>query len=261
MQTVADIQAELAGADAGTDGAGTAAGEGRDVDNRALQELTWTRNLAAPEHALPSLEIRRVARPRPQNMKLSADAYAQLVMTVAQLAAYGRVRAVYEAVDMREYAAGRTECLRPVTPAAVAFARALLAGSAERDGLRAALDAHRDWVKACKTGRGVDRHLWALGWTARELGEDPGFLRDPGLAAARTDFLSTTSIGSDAQVVRYAFAPTTSGGFGVCYTPLADAVEYTVTFGADAERPEAFLEALGEAARRLAGFIARIDGA
>lgn len=194
VQTVADIQAGLAGADAGdradalaatdTDGAGTAAGEGRDVGNRAPQELTWTRDLAAPEHALPDLEIRRVARPRPKNMKLSADAYAQLVMTVAQLAAYGRVRAVYEAVDMREYAAGRTECLRLVTPAAVTFARTLPAGSADRAGLQAALDAHRDWVKACKTGRGVDRHLWALGWTAQELGEDPEFLRDPRLAAA-----------------------------------------------------------------------------
>lgn len=252
VQTVADIQAELA-----RDGAG----EGRDVGNRAPQELNWTRNLPAPEHEPPRLEIRRVARPRPRNMKLSADAYAQLVMTVAQLAAYGRVRAVYEAVDMREYAAGRTECLRPVTPAAVAFARALLAGSADRAGLQAALDAHRDWVKACKTGRGVDRHLWALGWTAQQLGEDPEFLRDPGLAAARTDFLSTTSIGSDAQVVRYAFAPATQDGFGVCYTPLEDAVEYTVTFGAGAERPEAFLDALGEAAGRLAEFIAGLDAA
>lgn len=271
VQTVADIQAGLAGADAGdradalaatdTDGVGTAAGEGRDVGNRAPQELTWTRDLAAPEHALPDLEIRRVAQPRPKNMKLSADAYAQLVMTVAQLAAYGRVRAVYEAVDMREYAAGRTECLRPVTPAAVTFARTLPAGSADRAGLQAALDAHRDWVKACKTGRGVDRHLWALGWTAQELGEDPEFLRDPGLAAARTDFLSTTSVGSDTQVVRYAFAPTTPGGFGICYTPLADAVEYTVTFGADTERPEAFLDALGEAAGRLAGFITGLDAA
>ncbi|CAM3865310.1 choline/carnitine O-acyltransferase [Corynebacterium frankenforstense] len=265
VQTVADIQAELAGAGGadvdGADGAGIGAGEGRDVGNRAPQELSWTRNLPAPEHEPPRLEIRRAARPRPRNIKLSADAYAQLVMTVAQLSTYGRVRAVYEAVDMREYAAGRTECLRPVTPAAVAFARALLAGSADRAGLKAALDAHRDWVKACKTGRGVDRHLWALGWTAQELGEDPGFLRDPGLAAARTDFLSTTSVGSDAQVVRYAFAPTTPDGFGICYTPLADAVEYTVTFGAGAEHPEAFLEALGEAAARLAEFITGLDAA
>ncbi|WP_350309453.1 hypothetical protein [Corynebacterium sp. MSK006] len=61
--------------------------------------------------------------------------------------------------------------------------------------------------------------------------------------------------------MRYAFAPTTPGGFGICYTPLADAVEYTVTFSADTERPEAFLDALGETAGRLAGFITGLDAA
>lgn len=59
-------------------------------------------------------------------LKFSRDASAQLTMSIAQQLTYGRVRAVYEAVDMREFRAGRTECLRAATPEAVAFARALV---------------------------------------------------------------------------------------------------------------------------------------
>lgn len=114
-------------------------------------------------------------------MKFRADAMSQLILSIAQELTYGRIRAVYEAVDMREYKAGRTECLRAVTPEAVAFAQTLVRGGrgngsddgADRSGscgdetageslaelLRAALDAHRNWVIGCKTGNGIDRHL------------------------------------------------------------------------------------------------------
>ena len=113
----------------------------------------------------------------------------------AQHATYGRVRGVYEAVDMREYQAGRTECLRPVTPEAAAFVRALHEGHATEELFRAALDAHRGWVKACKSARGVDRHLLGLAMMAERTGETSAFFESPALAAVRHDFLSTTSIG------------------------------------------------------------------
>lgn len=206
--------------------------------------------------------IVRVPRPPAEGLplKLSVDAVSQLILTVAQQLAYGRTRAVYEAVDMREYRAGRTECLRPVTPEAVAFARALISEDATLDMFSEALEAHRSWVKACKRGEGVDRHLLGLRRIAAE-GRDVdaparAFLEDPGVAAATTDFLSTTSIGGAQQIVRYAFAPTVPEGFGISYTPHPEAIEYCLTWHRDtADAPEEFLADLPRAATLLGEFV------
>ncbi|RKQ35280.1 choline/carnitine O-acyltransferase [Kocuria tytonis] len=206
------------------------------------------------------LGVHRVVVPRPHRAELpfriSDDAAQQLVMLLAQLATYGRVRGVYEAVDMREYRAGRTECLRPVTPQAVAFVRALHEHTATEGLFTAALDAHRDWVKACKSARGVDRHLLGLALMARELGEPSEFLASPALAAVRHDFLSTTSIGGPDAIVRYAFAPTTPEGFGVTYTAGTDGYEFCVNHRRDtSEDLEGFAHNLAAAADTLWEFV------
>ena len=201
--------------------------------------------------------------------KISGDGVQQLILNTAQHLAFGQVRSVYEAVDMREYTAGRTECLRSVTPQAVAFAQAAAEGTAsEQERLQLlgeALEAHRGWVKACKSGQGVDRHLLGLRLMADCTGEDgaPGsvrdveavteFFEDVGIAQAREDFLSTTSVGSSAQILRYAFAPSVPEGFGISYTPHAEHFEFCVTWREEAggQRAAAFLRALEQASARF----------
>ncbi|WP_129656904.1 choline/carnitine O-acyltransferase [Rothia halotolerans] len=195
------------------------------------------------------VELVRVPRVPQERLPfpMSADALQQLVMVLAQLLAFGRLRSVYESVDMRAFQAGRTECLRPVTPEAASFARALLEGRAGREDLVAALEAHRGWIKACKTGRGVDRHLGGLEATSRRLDVEDPFFDDEALALLRADFLSTTSLGTCAQIIRYAFAPSVPGGFGVSYTQYPECFEYCVTYDAEeAERPGPFMEGLAE---------------
>lgn len=246
---------------------GGSAGPAAEVDP---EELTWSppaELLPVLREALESyrdrardLAVRLVRVPAPDTsdlgVKVSADAICQLILTIAQKLAYDRVRAVYEAVDMREYVRGRTECLRAVTPEAVDFAEALVAGEAEPAGFAAVMAAHRGWVKACKSGNGMDRHLWALRRTAAEAGAEPGLFGDPGVVAARTDFLSTTSIGSDAVIRRYTFAPTVPNGFGVNYTPLDGEIEYCLSFSSSrTEGHMAFQAALSDAARRLGRFL------
>lgn len=184
--------------------------------------------------------------------RFSRDAAAQLTMTIAQHLTYGRIRAVYEAVDMREYRAGRTECLRAATPEAVAFARKLVAGTATNDDLLAAAIAHRGWVKRCKSGNGFDRHIQMM---ATIDGSDP-FFTDDAVLAARRDFLSTTSVGGPQQIVRYSFAPTVPEGFGISYTPLPEATEFCVSWNVDtAEKPEEFAASLVKAAEMLWDFL------
>lgn len=184
--------------------------------------------------------------------KFSRDAAAQLTMAIAQQLTYGRIRAVYEAVDMREYRAGRTECLRAATPEAAAFAQKLVAGTATHDDLVAAANAHRSWVKRCKSGNGFDRHIQMM---ATIDGNDP-FFTDDAVLAVRRDFLSTTSVGAPQQIVRYSFAPTVPEGFGISYTPLPEATELCVSWNIDtAEKPEEFTANLVKAAEMLWDFL------
>lgn len=230
------------------------------------EELVWTldeattaeiRKLAATyaERAAKfTVQIITAPHRPPAHMpfKFSRDAAAQLTMTIAQQLTYGRVRAVYEAVDMREYRAGRTECLRAATPEAVAFARKLVAGTATNDDLLAAANAHRGWVKRCKSGNGFDRHIQMM---ATIDGSDP-FFKDDAVLAARRDFLSTTSVGGPQQIVRYSFAPTAPEGFGISYTPLPEATEFCVSWNMDtAEKPEEFTTNLVKAAEMLWDFL------
>ena len=238
----------------------------------SAEEMRWeyTRDLErdvrsyatiSAEDATPcAAEIVTVDLDQPAELpfKFSRDASAQLIMTIAQQLTYGRVRAVYEAVDMREYRAGRTECLRAATPEAVDFARDLVDGSATEAQLTAAIDAHRAWVKRCKSGNGFDRHIQMLQHLDTEV-PPAEFFYDEATISAREAFLSTTSIGGADQIVRYSFAPTLPEGFGVAYTPLPQATEYCVSYNAQtAEQPEEFLRNLTRASELLWKFCAQL---
>lgn len=207
------------------------------------------------------VEIITVPHKQPAEMpfKVSRDASAQLTMSIAQELTYGRVRAVYEAVDMREFRAGRTECLRAATPEAVNFAKKLVAGKATSEDLESAINAHRDWVKRCKSGNGFDRHFQMLATVDEEAAANEPFFTDEDATAARRDFLSTTSIGGADQVVRYSFVPSLPEGFGIAYTPLPQDGEFCVSWNTGtAEKPEEFRANLEKASDMFWGFCATL---
>lgn len=162
--------------------------------------------------------------------KVSADAIQQAVILYAQLATFGQLRSAYEAVDMREYQAGRTECLRPNSAAAVELVRAVLAGQATGDQLQTALAEHKRWVIACKQGQGVDRHLFGLKLMAQRHGLTPTLQQEAGYSRLTTDFLSTSSLGGQEQLIRFGFAPTSVGGIGINYGTTAAGVEFFISY-------------------------------
>lgn len=173
--------------------------------------------------------------------RVSDDAAQQWMFLYAQLATYGRIRSTYESVDMRHTQAGRTECLRPNNPPAVALVRALLAGEATGEHVQAALAAHKDWVRACKTGQGIDRHLLGLQLAAGRLGLTPALYDDPAYVRLKTDFLSTTSLGDQSQVVRTGFAPTSPGGIGIYYSLVPGGYQFLLSRNAQTQRFEEFV--------------------
>ncbi|MGI8948359.1 MAG: choline/carnitine O-acyltransferase [Ornithinimicrobium sp.] len=205
------------------------------------------------------LDTVRVPRPVPADLpfRISDDALCQWVMLYAQLATFGRVRSTYEAVDLRHYQAGRTECLRSVTPEAVTLVKALIAGRVQAAHLPDALSAHKDWIKMCKTGQGIDRHLTGLALMATATDRSLLVLEDAGWSRLTTDFLSTSSIGDHEQIVGMAFAPTSRGGIGINYTPLGEDYEFLVSsHRTQTSDIETFIAQLREGADALAALLA-----
>ncbi|WP_087116749.1 choline/carnitine O-acyltransferase [Corynebacterium urinipleomorphum] len=227
-----------------------------ELDDPTTQDITARLEDFRDAAAKLATDIITVPHSLPANLpfKISRDASAQLTMHIAQQLTYGRVRAVYEAVDMREFCAGRTECLRAATPEAVTFAQKLIDATATPDDLQNALNAHRGWVKRCKSGNGFDRHIQMM---ATIDSSDP-FFTDDAATAARRDFLSTTSIGGANQIVRYCFAPTLPEGFGISYTPLPEDAEFCVSWNVDtAEEPEEFRANIARASEMFWDFCAK----
>lgn len=227
-------------------------------DRLALEAARYAR--AAADHRL---ELVRVDAPRTDHLsfRVSDDAVQQWLFLYAQLATYRRIRSTYESVDMRHMQAGRTECLRAITPEAVALVSALLPGSASSGSagetdkaalVDAALAAHKRWVQDCKTGQGIDRHLLGLRLAAGRLGRRPALFDDPTLTTLGTDFLSTTSLGDQSQISWVAFAPTSPGGLGIYYSLVPGGYEFLVSHRAgDTESYEAFVANLRAGAAAL----------
>lgn len=187
---------------------------------------------------------------------ISQDALMQFVLQYAQLATYGQVRNTYEAVDVSHFQCGRTECVRPVSQESLAFVRGLLAGSPDRVALDAALAEHKARVKAAKMGLGANRHLLGLHTEAKDEGIDCAWFDSPAYRVFTTDFLSTSTLGDDALVVNFAFAPTSAGGLGINYTLTADGWLFTVSYQAkQQDEVERFIAAVQRGGRALLDYV------
>lgn len=183
---------------------------------------------------------------------ISHDALMQFLLQYAQLATYGRVRNTYEAVDVSHFRSGRTECVRPVSEASLAFVGSLIREAPDRKLLDAALAEHKSRIKICKQGLAPNRQLLGLKLMVAEGRRMPAFFASTAYRVFSTDFLSTSTVGDDSVIVNFAFAPTSEGGLGVNYTLTADGWLFTVSHTvAQQQDVGIFLEALKEGGKIL----------
>lgn len=149
--------------------------------------------------------------------RTSMDCLLQLVIQYAQLATFGHISNTYESVDVSHFQAGRTECIRPVSVESVAFVQALMNGTATLDGFNVAHTEHKNRIKACKSGHGVNRHLLGLSLMVNSDEKQPDFFDDVGYRTLTQDVLSTSSLGDRRLVGDFAFKPTVADGLGISY--------------------------------------------
>ena len=191
----------------------------------------------------------------------SPDAFLQIAFQAAQYRIFGRLRSSYEAVAVRGFAQGRTECARGSTAEAAAFARLLRKKGPPQETLRhyrLAENAHKARLGRSQKGLGAERHMTGLAAMhtlhAQRLGLGvlPALFRDPGWLTVKHDALSTSGIG--APFIRFfGFGPVVRDGYGIGYAPGPDATGLVVTsFRNKAEPPELFLAAFAESAQEAA---------
>lgn len=170
---------------------------------------------------------------RIKQLGFSPDAFFHMALQIAQYRTFGVIRSTYEAVAMRTYREGRTECLRPSRSASLELAMAMNDSASPQSRLlelmQQAAAAHSTEMRQAQQGLGIERHLYGLKQIQKRFGKElgvtelPALFHDPGYRALRHDFLSTSNMSSP-LVHSCAFGPVVKDGYGIFYLLLADRI-------------------------------------
>ncbi|CUI12386.1 carnitine O-palmitoyltransferase, putative, partial [Bodo saltans] len=162
-----------------------------------------------------------------KKMKCSPDAFVQVALQLAYFRNQGKFVQTYESAMARLYVDGRTETIRSCTNQTAAFVRAVCDPSTttveeRKKLLEAACANHSRLTALAMTGRGVDRHLFALYVVSVGTHTESPFLKR---ALSRGWKLSTSQTPMRQSVGEWPnekdegdMYPRPSGGFG----PVAD---------------------------------------
>ena len=168
-----------------------------------------------------------------KSKRCSPDAFIQIAMQMAYFTLYGDFAPTYEAVMTKYFFHGRTEAGRSCTAEFCAFARLFHSASAtaeeKHEAFQKAAMAHVAMCKDCGSGKGVDRHLFALRAMATMHGvEMPALFSTQAWTHLNTTLLSTSNCGNP-SLRMFGFGPVSPQGFGIGYIYKADAIAFCVT--------------------------------
>lgn len=113
--------------------------------------------------------------------RVSPDAFIQLALQLAYFKDTNGFAMTYESSMTRLFLHGRTETVRPVTIESAEFVRKFYDASVSKEDkiklLQEAGNVHQTGYRDAMTGKGVDRHLFALYVIARGLNVSSPFLK------------------------------------------------------------------------------------
>ena len=179
------------------------------------------------------VECKGLSRQQVKEFKVSPDGVMQMAIQLAYTRLHKQTVSVYESASTSSFLRGRTETIRSCTPASAAFVATMnnQAASAEdkNRSLRAACAVHGDVTFAALTGKGIDRHLFALKQlAARKSAPLPAFFALPAYSRMVHNTLSTSTLSSPA-LDGGGFGPVTADGYGVGYGIQDDGSGFSVT--------------------------------
>ncbi|ARK20489.1 MULTISPECIES: choline/carnitine O-acyltransferase [Sporosarcina] len=198
-----------------------------------------------------------------KRLGFSPDSFFHMALQVAQYKTFGMMRSTYEAVSMRLFNEGRTECIRPSSSENLALAKAIVVEQQEPvliyQLMQKAGSAHSIRLKEAKKGFGVERHLYGLQrifetyQAELDMEKFPALFTDPGYLTMRHDFISTSNMTSP-EVKSCAFGPVVEDGYGIFYVLLKDRLIINLSsYSRNEEKARLLAENLDEALKELRG--------
>jgi carnitine O-palmitoyltransferase 1 len=169
-----------------------------------------------------------------KKLKISPDAFLQACLQLTYFRNQHKFSLTYEASMTRLFREGRTETVRSCTVQSSNFVRAMLDKNCPREErlrlLRIASERHQELYRDAMTGRGIDRHLFALYVVQRYLEEESPFFNKifpPSylLSTSQTPLNQCDEDAKDLSAEARAslvsagggFGPVTDTGYGVSY--------------------------------------------
>ncbi|KAM4597171.1 carnitine O-acetyltransferase-like isoform 1-T1 [Fundulus diaphanus] len=169
----------------------------------------------------------------PKAHKMSPDAFIQMALQLAYYRRFRRCCATYESASLRMFRLGRTDTIRSASSASASFVKAFDDPSKQNqekvDLMENAVRAHRAYTNMAVSGQAIDRHLLGLKMQAAEENLPvPAIFTDPAYAKALHYRLSTSQVPSKTDCVM-CFGPVVPDGYGVCYNPMEDHINFAVS--------------------------------
>ncbi len=150
----------------------------------------------------------------------SADGLFQLVGQLAQFKTWKKMYSTYEAVDMRTYFRGRTECIRPLSNEIIDFSNLYFNNESNLSkALENVENAHYLKAKQCKAGEGIHRHLLGLKMAHLTLNKNASLLPvidSDYYKEFSSNRMSTSTVGFP-SISQFAFWPVQEDGFTMGY--------------------------------------------
>nr|XP_040053614.1 carnitine O-acetyltransferase isoform X2 [Gasterosteus aculeatus aculeatus] len=169
----------------------------------------------------------------PKAHKMSPDAFIQMALQLAYYRMHKCCCATYESASLRMFRLGRTDTIRSASSASATFVKAFDDPSKQNtekvDLMVKAVNAHRSYTTMAISGQAIDRHLLGLKMVAVENNLSiPDIYTDTAYAKALHYKLSTSQVPSQTDCVM-CFGPVVADGYGVCYNPMNDHINFAVS--------------------------------
>lgn len=173
-----------------------------------------------------------------KSLNMSPDAFFQICLQVAQYITFGELRSTYEAVSMRKFKGGRTECARAGNEHVLSLAVEISSNNYSKDRIRdlfiKAQKKHIDRIKKCQEGFGIERHLFGLYKIYEKYGEEIGVLKkpslydSPGYNKLKDDYISTSGLSFESLDL-FGFGPVVEDGYGIGYIINEEAINISIS--------------------------------
>ncbi|KAK2818797.1 hypothetical protein Q5P01_024358 [Channa striata] len=198
-----------------------------------IEEAKHKMSLLAQDLDMRVMVFSHFGKNVPKEYKMSPDAFIQVALQLAYYRMYQHCCATYESASLRMFRLGRTDTIRSASSDSAAFVKAFDDPSKQNtekvELMEKAVKSHRSYTNMAISGQAIDRHLLGLKLQAiEEQISIPDIFKDAAYAKALHYRLSTSQVPSKTDCLM-CFGPVVPDGYGICYNPMNDHINFAVS--------------------------------